>query len=64
MNEFTNQVKVQQLFPLSNRIIPHSNTNKLAYSEAKAPNREKIKFPAVYAGVTYPSVWSTLVPKC
>ena len=28
--------------------------NKLAYSKAKAPNREKRKFPAVHTGVTYP----------
>ena len=42
MNEFTNQVKVQQLFPFSNR-IPHSNTKQTGLFWSKSPKQRENK---------------------
>lgn len=48
---------------LSNRAL-HSNINKLAYSQGKAPNEEE-KFLAEHTRATYPTVWMGLsTPKC
>ena len=57
MNKFTNPVKVQKLFPLSNR-YPTQIQNRFAYSREKAPDGEEIKFPVVHTGGTYPTAWS------
>ena len=44
MNRFTNQVKVQQLFPLSSR-LPHSNTKQIGLFWRKSPKRSGNKVP-------------------
>ena len=45
-NQFTNQVKVQQRLPLSNKILTQIQ-NKLAYCREKVPKKEEIRFMAV-----------------
>ena len=42
MNWFTNQVKVQQPFPLSNR-VPHSNTKQTCLFWSKSPKQRENK---------------------
>ena len=43
-NRFTNWVKVQQLFPLSNR-VPHSNTKEIGLFWKKSPKQRGNKAP-------------------
>ena len=50
-------VNVQQLFPLSDRVL-QSNTNRLANFWGKSPEKRGIKFLAVNSRVIYPTVWS------
>ena len=50
-------VNVQQLFPLSDRVL-HSNTNRLANFWGKSPKQRGIKFLAVNSRVVYPTVRS------
>ena len=62
-NQFTNQVKVQQHLPLSNKVLTQIQ-NKLVYCREKVPKKEEIRFMAVDTRVTYPTVWSLLALKC
>ena len=42
---------------------PVHNAKQISLFQRKSPG-EKTHFPVVHTGVTYPSAWSTLVPKC